>query len=165
VRPVIIIALLTLTGCSSERVQQTGFHQYTVTATGTQAYAKATETCDKQERKWIALEIPPGSPADQFRFECINSYEIVPASQDSYKIRVFVPDMPVKHITIPASNEKPADTQWVLDKEPGDKEATQRATEYCAKMNRTIKITDRTFDMGAGLQIVFKCVQQGAATP
>jgi hypothetical protein len=165
VRLAIIIALLALTGCSSERVQQTGFHQYMVTAKGTQAYAKATETCDKQDRKWIALEMPPGSPADQFRFECINSYEIVPAAQDSYKIRVFIPDMPVKHVIVPASKDRPADTQWVLDKEPGDKEATQRATEYCGKMNRTIKITDRRFDTGAGLQILFQCVQQGSAAP
>jgi hypothetical protein len=136
-----------------------------VTAKGEQAYARATETCDKQGRKWIALAMPPGSPPDQFRFECINSYEIVPASQDTYKIRVFTPDIPVKHVTIPASKDKPADTEWVLNEEPADKEATQRATEYCRTMNRTLKITHRAFDTGSGLDIVFKCVPQGNATP
>jgi hypothetical protein len=164
-RSPIIFAVLALAGCSSERVQQVGFHQYMVPAKGEQAYAKATETCDKQGRKWIALGMPPGSPADQFRFECVNSYEIVPASQDTYQIRVFTPDIPVKHITIPASKDKPADTEWVLDEEPAEKDARQRATEYCGTMNRTMKITDRRFDMGRGLDIVFKCVPQGTAAP
>ena len=86
-RRAIIIAMLALAGCSSERVQQVGFHQYMVTAKGEQAYAKATETCEKQARKWTALALPPGSPADQFRFECVNSYEIVPGPQDTYRIR------------------------------------------------------------------------------
>jgi hypothetical protein len=164
-RRAIIIAVLALAGCSSERVQPIGLHQYMVTAKGKQVYAKATETCDKQGRKWIAVGNPPGSPADQFRFECINSYEVVPAAQDAYKIRVFIPDMPVKHVTIPASKDKPADTEWVLDEQLADKEATKRATEHCGKINQTMKITDRSFDMGRGLQIVFKCVQQGAAAP
>lgn len=165
VRLVIFIVVLALAGCSSERVQQSGFQQFTVNAKGAQAYAQATETCDKQERKWIAVDMPPGSPADQFKFECINSYEVVPASQDAYKIRVFIPDVPVKHVTVPASKEKPADTEWVLDEERAEKEATQRATEYCGKINQTMKITDRKFDMGRGLELVFRCLQQAAATP
>jgi hypothetical protein len=159
-----IIIVLALAGCSSDPVQPIGFHQYTVAAKGEQAFAKATETCDKQGRKWIALGNPPGSPADQFRFECINSYEIVPASQDNYKIRVFTPDIPVKHITIPASKEKPADTEWVLDEEPADKEAMKRATEYCAKASRTMKVTGGGFE-GPGLDIVFECVPQGTGAP
>jgi hypothetical protein len=164
-RRAIIFAVLILAGCSSERVQQVGSHQYMVTAKGEQAYAKATETCDKQGRKWIALAVPPGGPAEQFRFECINSYEIVPASQDTYKIRVFTPDIPVKHLTVPASKERPADTQWVLNEEPADKEATQRATEYCGRMNKTMKTMNKAFDAASGLDIVFTCVAQQTAAP
>jgi hypothetical protein len=164
-RPAIIIAVLALAGCSSERVQQVGFRQYMVTAKGEQAYAKATETCEKQGRKWTALGMPPGSPADQFRFECVNSYEIVPAPQDTYRIRVFTPDIPVKHVTIPASKDRPADTAWLLDEEPAEKEAKQRATEYCEKMNRTMTITGRGFEMDPGLEIIFKCVPRGTGAP
>jgi hypothetical protein len=164
-RRAIIIAMLALAGCSSERVQQIGFHQYMVAAKGEHAYAKATETCEKQERKWTALALPPGSPADQFRFECVNSYEIVPAPQDTYRIRVFTPDIPVKHITIPASKDRPADTQWLLDEEPTEQEAKQRATEYCEKINQTMKITGRGFEMDPGLEITFKCVPRGTGAP
>ena len=162
-RRAIITAMLVLAGCSSERVQQVGFQQYMVTAKGEQAYAKATETCEKQGRKWTALAMPPGSPADQFRFECVNSYEIVPAPEDTYRIRVFTPDIPVKHVTIPASKDKPADTVWLLDEEPTENEAKQRATKYCEKMNRTMKITGRGFDMDSGLEITFKCLPRTGA--
>jgi hypothetical protein len=164
-RRAIIIAMLALAGCSSERVQPVGFHQYMVTAKGEQAYAKATETCEKQGRKWTALSVPPGSPADQFRFECVNSYEIVPAPEDTYRIRVFTPDIPVKHVTIPASKDKPADTEWLLDEEPTEKEAKQRATEFCQKMNRNMKITGRGFAMDPGLEITFECVTPGLGAP
>jgi hypothetical protein len=155
-----IITLLALAGCSTDPVQPIGFHQYMVTAKGEQVYVKATETCDKQGRKWVVLGNPPGSPADQFRFECANSYEIVPASQDTYKIRVFTPDIPVKHVTIPASKDMTAQTVWAPDIESARRDAMQRATEYCGKMNRTMKITDGGFDMGPGLDLIFACVRQ-----
>ena len=164
-RRAIIIAVLALAGCSSERVQPIGLHQYMVIAKGTQVYAKATETCDKQARKWIAVGNPPGSPADQFRFECVNSYEIVPAGGDDYRIRILTGDIPVKHVTIPASKDKPASLEWVLDEEPADREAMQRATEYCAKASRTMKVTGGGFDMGPGRDIVFKCVPKGTGAP
>ena len=152
-----ITFLLVLAACSSERVQQIGFQQYTVTATGEQAYAQATQTCDKQGRKWTALAIPPGSPAAEFRFECVNSYEIVPAESGADRIRVFTPDIPLKHVTIPANKEKPADTEWVLDTEAADEAAKERATEHCGKTNQTMTVMSRAFDSGSGLGIIFKC--------
>jgi hypothetical protein len=164
-RPAIIIAVLALAGCSSQRVQPIGFHQYMVTAKGEQAFAKATETCEKQGRKWFALSNPPGTPADQFRFECVNSYEIVPAGGDAYRIRVFTNDIPAKHLTIPASKDKPASMEWVLDKEPADRQAMQRATEYCAKMNQVVKVTSTGFDTGTGSDMVFKCLPAATAAP
>jgi hypothetical protein len=165
VRIAFIVSVLAVAGCSAERVQSIGPQQYVVTAKGEQAYARATETCDKQGRKWTALASPPGSPADQFRFECVNSYEIVAAEQDSYRIRVFTPDIPVKHVTVPASQDKPADTQWVLDLAPADKEVRTRITQYCAKANQSVKLVSRTFDAGPGLDIVFKCAPPAAAAP
>jgi hypothetical protein len=165
-RPAILIAsVLVLAGCSSERVQPIGFHQYMATAKGEQAYAQATETCEKQGRKWTALANPPGTPAAGFRFECVNSYEIVPAGKDTDRIRVFTPDIPVKHITIPASQEKPADMEWVLNPEPVDKEARERAGEYCANKNQALKITGENFDKSTGLDITFMCVQPGSGSP
>ena len=160
-----VAIMFAVAACSAERVQPIGFQQYMVTANGEQAYAKATETCDKQGRKWTALGNPPGSPADQFRFECVNSYEIVPVDHDSYRVRVFTPDMPVKHVTIAASQDKPADTEWVLDAEPADKEVKKRATEYCAKTKQTMKVVDGGFDAGSGLDIVFKCAPREPGAP
>jgi hypothetical protein len=129
-----------------------------VTAKGEQAFAKATETCDKQERKWVALENPAGSTANQFRFECVNSYDIVPVGADTYRIRVFTADIPVRHVTIPASNGKPADTQWGLDAEPADRDAKRRATDYCAKSDRSMKVMGGGFIAGQGISILFTCV-------
>jgi len=164
-RAILIASVLALAGCSSERVQPTGFHQYMVAANGEQAYVQATETCEKQGRKWTPLANPPGSPAAEFRFECVNSYEIVPAGKDTDRIRVFTPDIPLKHITIPASKEKPADTEWVLNPEPVDKEAKERATEYCAKKNKAMKITGEGFDTDTGLDMTFMCVPSGNGSP
>lgn len=152
------VAGLALYGCSSQAVRPIGIQQYVVAAKAEQAYAKATETCDKQERKWVALENPPGSPANEFRFECVNSYDIVPAGADSYRIRVFTADIPVKHVTIPASDDKPADTQWGLDAEPAERDAKRRATEYCVKTNRSMKVTGGGFVTGQGISILFMCV-------
>jgi hypothetical protein len=157
-----IIALLALAGCSSERVQPIGPHQYMVTGDERQINVKATETCAKLDRSWILLGKPPGSPANQFRFECVNSYEIVPAGGDSYRIRVLTSDIPLKHSTIPASRDMTAQTVWAPNVESVDKEAIQRATEYCAKMNQTMKITGGGYDTGPGLDIVFKCVPHGS---
>jgi hypothetical protein len=165
-RPAILIAAaLALAGCSSQRVQPIGFHQYMVTAKGEQAYAEATETCEKMGRKWTPLSIPPGSPAAEFSFECVNSYEIVPAGKDTDRIRVFTPDIPLKHITIPASKENPADLVWVPDLEPADKEAKERATGYCAQQNQGMKVVDHAFDAGAGLNITFMCVPRASGAP
>jgi len=161
-RPVILVgAVLALAGCSSPRVQPIGFHQYLVTAKGEQAYAQATQTCEVQGRKWTPLGNPPGSPATEFRFECVNSYEIVPAGTDTDRIRVFTPDIPLKHVTIPASKEKPADMEWVPDLEPAQEEARERASEYCARKNQALKITGEGFDMSAGLDMTFVCVPSG----
>lgn len=164
-RLAIIFAVCTVAGCSAARVEPIGLQQYTVIATGQQAYARATETCEKQGRKWTALGNPPGSPADQFRFECVNSYEVVPAGKDNYRIRVFTPDIPLKHVTVPASQDKPADTQWVLDSGLADKEARQRAAEYCIKRNQSMKVVGGGFDAGAGLDIVFACAPRGTSAP
>jgi hypothetical protein len=41
--------------------------------------------------------LPPRSCGD-------NSYEIVPAGGDTYRIRVLASDIPLKHTTIPASS-------------------------------------------------------------
>jgi hypothetical protein len=164
-RRAIIIAVLGLDGCSSERVQPIGLHQYMVTGEAKQIHVKATETCAKLDRNLIVLGVPLGSPANQFRFECVNSYEVVPAGGDSYRIRVLTSDIPLKHTTIPASKDMTAQTVWAPDIEPADKEAMQRATEYCAKVNQTMKITGRGFDTGPGLDIVFKCVPHGTGAP
>jgi len=162
---ILIASVLPLVGCFSQRVQPIGFHQYMVTAQGEQAYARATETCFKQGRNWTPLGNPPGSPAAEFRFECVNSYEIVPAGKDTGRIRVFTPDIQVKHITIPATKEKPAELEWVPNPEPADKEAKERATEYCARMNQAMKITSESFDSGAGLDMTFMCVPSGNGSP
>jgi hypothetical protein len=164
-RRAIIIALLALAGCPSERVQPIGLHQFMVTGDARQINAKVTETCAKLDRDWIPLGKPPGSPADQFRFECVNSYEIVPAGADSYRIRVLTSDIPLKHTTIPASKDMTAQTVWAPNVESVDKEAMQHATEYCAKMNQTMKIAGGGYDMGPGLDIVFKCVPHGSGAP
>jgi hypothetical protein len=164
-RLAIIIAVLGVTGCSSERVHPIGLHQYMVTGDGSQINVKATETCAKLDRNWILLGMPPGSPADQFSFECVNSYEIGPAGGDGYRIRVLTLDIPLKHFAIPASKDIPAQTVWARNVEPADKEAMQRATEYCARMNQTMKVTGGGFDMGPGLDIVFKCVPHGTGAP
>jgi hypothetical protein len=128
-----------------------------VVAKGEKAYAKATEVCEKQDKKWTALPNPPGSTAEQFRFECLNSYDIVPLGGDTYRIWVFTADIPVRHVTVPATRDKPADTQWGLDTEPADREVAKRASDYCAKTSKTMEIASRTFEPGTGLKIVFKC--------
>jgi hypothetical protein len=89
----------------------------------------------------------------------------VPASQDTYRIRVFIPDIPVKHVIIPASNDRPADMVWVLDEELIDKEATRRTTAYCRKMNRLMTITAREFDVDRGLDLTFKCMPRETSAP
>jgi hypothetical protein len=157
-RVALVIGVVIVAGCSSEPVQQIGFRQYLVTASGEKAFAKATETCNKQDRKWTVLANPPGSAAGQFRFECVNSYEIVPSDADTYRVRVFTPDIPLRHVTIPATQDRPADTQWVYDTEPVEQDATQRASDFCAKTNKAIRVTAQGFVTDPGLEIVFKCV-------
>jgi hypothetical protein len=164
-RRAIITAMLTLAGCSSERVQPIGLHQYQVTGEWRQVRDKPTETCAKLGRQWIRLGMPPGSPPDEIRFECVNSYEIVPAGADTYTIRVLSQDMQLADLTVPATKDMPATTARFPNVEPADREATQRGTEYCAKMGRAMKITGGGFDAGPGLEIIFKCVPQGSGAP
>src|SRR5580658_4354599 len=159
-RRAIFTAVLTLAGCSSQGVQQTGFHQYTVTGEWTHRYAKARATCARLDRTPVPLDAPLDTT--KFKFECVNSYEIVPAGEDTYRIRVFARDMPLKYVTVPAS---PPMTLHVPDAEPADKEARQRATSYCAKMNRNLEVTDAEFAMNPGLTITFKCVPQATGSP
>jgi hypothetical protein len=165
-RRAIIIAMLALAGCSPERVQTIGLHQYKVTGMSfNEADVKADEICAKLERKWIYLGIPEGSPPDEIRFECVNSYEIVPAGANTYRIRVLSSDMPLTHFTIPGTKGMPGQPVRFPDSEPGDKESMRRATEFCAKMNQTVKVTGGGFDAGPGLDTVFKCVPRGTGAP
>ena len=129
-RRAIIIAVLALAGCSPNRVQQIGLHQFAVTGTKwRQISAKANETCAKLGRHWILLGMPPGSPTDETRFECVNSYEIVPAGGDTYRIRVLSHDMQLADLTVPATKDTAGGTARFPDVEPADREATRRATE------------------------------------
>ena len=139
-RRTIFITVLTLAGCSSQGVQQTGFHQYTVTGDWTHRYAKARASCAKLDRKPVPLDAPLDTT--RFQFECVNSYEVVQVGEGIYRSRVLAGDMPFKYVTVPAS---PPMTLHVPDAEPADKEARQRATSYCAKMNRNLEVTDAEF--------------------
>jgi hypothetical protein len=154
-----IIAVLALAGCSSERVQPIGLHQYVVTAEGKQLYAKANETCAKLGRTMVPLPMPPpnsANPRQQLKFECMSPFEIVPVDQHSY--RVWVPTS--TYLELPAN----AEMLHPPDEAVADRYAKQRASVYCAQMNKTMNVTGGGFDMGTGLTVIFKCVspQPGA---
>jgi hypothetical protein len=153
-----ILLVLLVSGCSTPRVQSIGPQQYEITGDATQMDEKATDTCAKLGREVLMLPMPAGGPADRFRFECVKSYEVVAAEGALYRIRVLANDIQVKHFVIPPSNGIPAHIVWAPDEDPARKEARQRATDYCGKMHRALKMTDEKFEAGSGLNLTFQCV-------
>jgi len=86
---------------------------------------------------------------EQLKFQCVSPYEIVPidgetlalygdAAKGSYKMWVPTSEIPAG----------PAGLTQVM----------QRPRDYCAKMNMTMKLTGGGFDLGGGLDAIFKCV-------
>lgn len=84
--------------------------------------------------------------------------DIVPAGQDTYKISVLTNTIPVTTATKPATKDIPAQTMRVPDLGAAETRAKQLASEYCAKMNKSMVVTGGGFDMGPGLTLIFRCL-------
>jgi hypothetical protein len=84
--------------------------------------------------------------------------DIVPAGQGSYKISVPTNTIPVSTATIPATKDIPTQTMRVPDLGVAETRANQLASEYCAKMNKSMVVAGGGFDMGSGLTLIFRCV-------
>jgi hypothetical protein len=161
-----VLALLTPAVCFSQSadvvVQPIGPHQYTVTGQGAEPFRKADETCKKLGRTVNLLPMPAPTDPDahrwQLNFECYAPYEVLSVGDDSYKIQVPTEMMGRTPFTIPAANGIPARTIQVPDDGPAGARAEQLGRDYCAKMNKTMKITGGGFDMGPGFRVIFKCV-------
>jgi hypothetical protein len=172
-RRLLCVASLTITACGSPPVvQPAGPNQYIVTVSCplwhcprkntslTQVSVAAAETCTKLGKQFtLTLRYTPKLTTvnpryQQLRFECLSPYEIVPIDSDTLAVygnavrgsfRMWVP-----------TSEIPAGPG-------GFDQVMQPASDYCAKMNLTMKLTGGGFDLGTGLDVIFSCVpkQQG----
>jgi hypothetical protein len=90
--------------------------------------------------------------------------DIAQTGQDAYRISVPTEAMSTVKVTIAASNGMLAHVIRTPDIAAANTQARQRATRYCAKMNKSMVVTAEGFDMGAGLTFTFNCVlpQAGA---
>jgi hypothetical protein len=84
--------------------------------------------------------------------------DIVPAGQDTYKISVPTNTIPVTTATIPATKDIPTQTMRIPDLGAAETRAKQLASEYCAKMNKSMVVTGGGFDMGPGVTLIFRCL-------
>lgn len=153
-----IIAVLALAGCSSQPVvQPIGTHQYVVIDGGTHVFEKAWETCTKLGRFALPMAAWAKIPREKrYKFECALPYEILPINSDGF--------------TLLGVAKKGDYRMWVPTSEVqaefrGSKHLPDPATDYCAKMNMTVKRTSGGFDLGVGLEVIFECVapQQAGA--
>lgn len=155
-----IIAVLALAGCSSQHVRLIGFNQYMVTAPPSQVFVKANETCAKLGRLVTSPSIQTGtnvgySRYEQIKFQCMSAYEVVPVDKNSYKIWVPTSEIPVADTCatcVPPQKMRVPDLPAVYP------QAKQTASEYGAKMNRTMVQAGGGFDIGTGLNVIFGCV-------
>jgi hypothetical protein len=155
---------LTLTACGSPPVAQSaGPNQYIVTVTCplwhcprenpsmTQAFAAATKTCASLGKTPDEYRYPNQLNPRRFqlKFECRSPYEIIPVDSDTVALYGNTVKGSYK-MWVPTS-EIPAGTG-------GFERVIQRARDYCAKMNMTMKHTGGGFDLGTGLDFIFSCV-------
>ncbi|HEV2442687.1 MAG TPA: hypothetical protein VGT07_09195 [Steroidobacteraceae bacterium] len=163
-----VIAVLALAGCSSQVVQQIGPHQYMVTAPPKEVWAKVGETCAKLGKMATSIRFG-GDPERQLKFECVSPYEIIPIDSEtlavygdvvkgSYKLWVPTSEIPKTDTCTACIGLTHPPPFGVPDLAVADQRAKQRATDYCAKMNRTMKQTGGGFDIGTGLDVIFSCV-------
>ena len=158
------MAVLMLAGCSSRGGEQTDRHEYLITAPQGQVFARAKETCAKVGRliSQASFQSESNIPDPPLKIECAAPYEVVPVSKDSYRIwgkdayKIWVPTSEIPK-TDPCPACVPSLPFGFSRLEVADERAKQRATEYCSAMNKTMRQTDGDFDIGTGLNIIFKC--------
>jgi hypothetical protein len=80
--------------------------------------------------------------------------DMVSAGQDTYKITVPTSEIPVAICETCVPHQKIR----VPDQAAVDRQTTQQAREYCAKMNKRMVVTGGSFDMGPGYTLIFRCV-------
>jgi hypothetical protein len=100
--------------------------------------------------------LDPASPRQEFRFECVRAYEIVPVDTDSY--RMVVPTRALLFAPQDVADANDAVGRMVGAIGAAQQRSEQHAAEYCAKMNRKVKVSSVAFDMGPGLTLIFKCI-------
>ncbi|MBS0374799.1 MAG: hypothetical protein JSR73_09440 [Proteobacteria bacterium] len=161
-----ILAVLAPAVCFSQStdliVQPIGRYQYTVTGEGLEPYRKAKQTCDELRRIVNHGATPAsGDPSGSrwtITFDCYVPYEVLSIDDNTYKIQVPTEMMSTAPFTISASKDAPAHSIQLPDVGPVAARVEQLGREYCAKMNKTMKIAYGGFDMGPGFRVIFNCV-------
>jgi hypothetical protein len=152
-------------------VRSIGFHQYVITDAGKHVFAEAETTCAQEGRTAMPLAVPPEEAEipfeQQFKFQCILAYEIVPSGEGTYTIHVPTEKMlvPADRVCPPAKCPLKVPLTQLPDIGTASNHTRQLARAYCAKMHQTVVVTGGGFDMGPGLTFIFKCVPPQPEAP
>lgn len=146
-----LIAVLALAGCSAQTITQIGPNQYLITGSGMSALvnesAKAAALC--KSPRYARTSMPADANEAHWRenIDCVLDYEVVPIAKNSYRIRASGADACSRPGCMPGGPD------WAA---VSHKIAT-RGRDHCAKTRKIMVITDGSFDLGVGDEVIFRC--------
>jgi len=109
--------------------------------------AKAAALC--KSPRYARTSMPADATEAHWRenIECVLDYEVVPIAKNSYRIRASGAD------TCSRPGCMPGGPNWAT---VSHKIATG-GRDYCAKTHKVMVVTDGSFDLGVGDEVVFRC--------